>query len=81
MQANYAKSIEVAQDWLSSAQQANSTAEERWALEALVKTYAAMGDEAKSVTSLSRGHLQEIWEQNPSVGVLPAIFCTSVSNG
>ncbi len=47
-QANYAKAIEVGQYWLSLAQQSKDANEERWALEALVKTYAVMGDAAKS---------------------------------
>ena len=47
-QANYAKAIEVAQYWLSLAQQSKDANEERWALEALVKTYTVMGDVAKS---------------------------------
>jgi CHAT domain-containing protein len=48
LQANYAKAIEVAQYWLSLAQQSKDANKERWALEALVKTYAVMGDAAKS---------------------------------
>ncbi|HEY9632230.1 MAG TPA: tetratricopeptide repeat protein, partial [Coleofasciculaceae cyanobacterium] len=53
-QANYAKAIEVAQSWLSVAQQSKDANEERWALEALVKTYAVMGDAAKSAEYQSR---------------------------